>query len=156
MSTQIPTPESVAHLIEGLLGKAVKTKKITSWKEAPVAVAEYRMDTGDLSAACLCDLPAGSNLGAALTLLPAPRAAECIKKKSIDEDILDNVREILNVASSLFNKSGGAHVSLKAVHSTPDKLPDDVAELVKTPASRLDVELAVPGYGPGKLSILTR
>lgn len=156
MSTALPTPESVAHLIEGLLGKAVKMKKIPGWKDAPAAVAEYRLDTGALSAACICDLPAGSNLGAALTLLPAPRAADCIKKKEIDVDILDNVREILNVAASLFNRSGGAHIALKAVHRPAEPLPEDVASLVATPTSRLDLELAVPGYGPGKLTFLIR
>lgn len=158
MAIRISTADAFARLIGGLLGKSTPAKPTPTFtldKKTPGAIATYRTDDGALVAGCLCDLAAGSMLGAALTLVPAARATECMRAGKLDEVLAENLREILNVSASMLNHPGEPHVALGEVLDVPGEIPEDVAAMVAKPAARLDVEISVPGYGKGRLSLIS-
>lgn len=154
----LPLPESAQRMLADLLGKPVTVKKATPMILGPTApgmAATYVYDSGELGALALCDLPVSCHIGAALMLLPPSVSAEGVKSGRLTETIIDNVREVLNIAASLFIHDQRPHVRLKTIHPLPSKLPDNVARTVLRPAARLDLEVTVQGYGGGKLSLLT-
>ncbi len=153
----LPESEAVQELLAGLLGRGVVVREVEPQRLislAPRTVAAYAADDASLAALCICDLTLACHAGAALSLIPSPAALESIRRTLIDEYIEDNLREVMNVASSWFNKDGFPHVKLRAVHMPKERLPDDVKTLLAEPAARQDLELDMERYGSGKLTLV--
>jgi hypothetical protein len=138
--------------LRDLLGKAVTPKK--SAGALPLGktwVGTYVDDSGKLAGLCLCDLGLASSMGAALALIPAGAAAETVRVGTLSGEMMDNLREVLNVMASLF---GGPHVRFSALVAPPTAPPAEVAALAARPGSRLDLDVAVAGYLGGKVAFL--
>ncbi|MBK6697854.1 MAG: hypothetical protein IPG50_37555 [Myxococcales bacterium] len=152
----VPNLASVLKLLGGLLGKPVTAKPATApLAVAPArAIATYQDAEGHLLAVCVCDVACAAYVGAALSLLAPAVAAEAHKKGKIPESIMENFHEVVNVAASLFNVTGGGHVRLEKILVTPCDVPAPVASLVAKPKTRLDLDVTVPGYGTGKMSFV--
>lgn len=151
----LPTPETVAQIITGLIGRSVSVKKAPALVrgKTPTATAVYVCDDGKLRGAAVADIALASSAGAALTLLPAPDAAQAVKTGQWNDALAENFREILNVASNVFNVPGQPHTRLKEVFLTPAALPAEVEAGIKAASGRLDIEVSIPGYGPGKMTV---
>jgi hypothetical protein len=153
----LPTPAALARMLSDLLGRRVD---VTGGKAAPfkmdaaVGAGLYapRDDSGTV--VCVVDLELAVNLGAALALFPAAVAAESLRNGKPDEALLENFREVLNVTAGLLNTHGGTHLVLREVQIAPPALPEAFLQLMAKPASRLDVEVRIAGYGGGKMSML--
>ncbi len=153
----LPESEAVQDLLAGLLGRGVVVREVKPQgliSLDPRTVATYIADDASLAALCTCDLTLACHAGAALSLIPPPAALESIRRTLIDEYIQDNLREVMNVAASWFNRDGFPHVKLRAVHMPKERLPDDVKTLLAEPAARQDLELDLEGYGSGKLTLV--
>ena len=154
----LPDAEAVQDLLAGLLGRGVVVRDVEPQPLITLAlrtVAAYVKDDGSLAVLCICDLSLACHAGAALSLIPAPAALASIRRTLIDEYIEDNLREVMNVAASWFNREGSPHVKLRAVHVPKEPLPDDVNSLLAEPAARLDLGVDVDGYGSGTLTLVT-
>ena len=153
---RLPEAESVAKLMTSLLGRAVNVKKgATLLKPGnQAAVSLYACDAGTVRAGCLFNLSLAAQAGAALSLIPKAMVEESIQSGTLTESIVDNFREIGNILSRLFNDSGAPHVFLNGVYLPSEPLPEDVAGKIAHPASRLDLDVTVTGYGVGEMSVL--
>ena len=160
MSTDdlLPEVSDVADILGVLLGKTVNAKKIPPAAPADpwAAVAAYKSAEGTV-AVCRCDLPMAVFAGAGLSMIPSSRAEECVRTKDVDGTLLENLQEVMNVASRFFNRSGGAHLKLDAVRVVPTTpLPADVQAILTHAGHRLDLEIGIQDYGKGRMTLLVR
>lgn len=163
MSTTPSTfnPESVARYLAALLGKQVTCKRVPAPigpifpGKTPLVVGEYVDGDGVARAACVCDLNMTCFSAAALALMPPSVAQDAVRSGRVPETLGDNFSEVLNVLTRLFNDPLLPHVSFKNMHSPPQSPSAVVVKGINKPNVRLDLEIGIPGYGNGKLSMLT-
>jgi hypothetical protein len=67
----------------------------------------------------------------------------------------DNLREVINVAASVFNQPDAPHIRLETIYMTPAQppLPEKVVQMLLKPRRRLDLDVTVAGYGGGKMAL---
>jgi two-component system chemotaxis response regulator CheY len=156
--TTLPPADLVGKLLTELVNLPVTVTKgpaPTLDLSQPATVAVYVHDNGMTAAACVCDLALTASLGAALALIPAAAAHEAIEQHVLPAQLLDNHREVVNVAARLFNRPSLAHVRLREVYVTPALLPLEAVNLVAGETQRLDLEVEINGYPPGRLWLFT-
>jgi len=146
----------IKQMFEMLLGRQVKLSAAPAFKLArdPVVLGTYVTETGELGGVFVCDIPFGANVGAALSLVSAAEASSAIKKGQLGEPILGNLKEVINVASRLFTTPKTPRVILKEVMTYPCRLDPKLVQYLAKPGTRADFSVEVPGYGPGKFSLL--
>lgn len=148
---------AVRDLLTDLMGRSVTAKlaqKPIHAVPGTRTVAVYLRATGAVGAVGISDIAGATYLGAALSLVPPGVAAQAHKKGVLDDALLENYGEIVNVAASLFNVSGGPHVKLSRVYVVPPtSLPPEIASVLPR-TTRLDLDVTVPGYGAGKFSLV--
>lgn len=158
MAATLPQPPDVASTLSDLLGKSVVVKRATAplqpGPRVPVTVAVYGTEPDEPRILWVCNLAIGCALGAALSLIPAGVAAESARRGQMEEGLRENLHEVMNVAATVLSSSGNRMV-LQSLHVPPTPLPAGVARIVARPARRLNLELTVPGYPPGKVALLT-
>jgi len=148
-------PDQVGRLLTGLFGKPVAVKKGAALPPgSKVVIGEYRRDDGSLGALCVCDIAAASSAGAALALIPPGAAQDSIKAAKIPENIAENLQEVLNIMSRLFQNGTTPRVVFKAVTLPPSGGSSDAALLMKKPAIRADFDVVIPNYPPGKITMM--
>jgi len=153
----LPTAEAVAGLLGALYGKSVDVEgcgAVSPRPRAPSVVAAYYDRQGVFEAVCLCDLAFAAGAGAALSLMPADVAVRCVRRQELDEYVLQNLHEVLNVAAQLFSVGHGGGLVLRGFYLLPGALPDEVSALLQSPAARLDIQVTISGYRPGKMALL--
>jgi len=152
-----PRPEAVGLMIEQLIGRRVTTKDAKPFVPGPSAksyVGVYRTDQGALTAAVVMDLPLAANAAAALVMVPVGAVAESVRAGQLNPNLLDNLREVMNVCTRFFSLPGKPHVKLQEIVLCPPALPAEVGALVARPNAALHTELAIAGYGGGRLSLV--
>jgi len=156
--TPLPTAKGVRDLLEGMLGREVDVTTggamVDPKADAGAQVAVYVDRHLGLRALILADLPLAARAGAAIALVPAGGAEASIEDGALSPALYDNAYEILNVMASLFNAEGAPHVKLDTCYAPGAALPADVAAWVLAYVRRLDLDVDVKGYGPGRLSVL--
>lgn len=156
--TVVPTAFEVRELFEQMLGRDVEwdgdAKAVDVLDGAAVAV--YVNDIGQVVALALADIPLIARGGSAIGLLPQNIAEQAVKDELVTPAQFDNMAEILNVAASLLNKPDTEHLRLKETFSPRETLPSEIAELALQQANRIDGELAIQGYGNGRISMVVK
>lgn len=153
----LPQPDAIAKLLGSLFDKRIHVARATS----PLAVPAYRgvCDYIDASQSLLfvavCDMPLLAGVGAALAMIPAGVVADAVRSGKPSDAIRENAYEVFNIAASIFNEVEGTeiHVKLRALSLAPPIPPPFLVKIAK-PTSRLDLDVTVPGYPLGKLSLL--
>jgi hypothetical protein len=85
-------------------------------------------------------------------MMPAGPVTDAIKSNTLTPAMVENSREVANVAANLFNAlSGHGHVRLRDYVVAPQPMPPALQPLLAKPVLRLDLEVGVRGYPPGKL-----
>lgn len=148
---------SVNSVFGGLFSRGVAARTLpkpqptegTTW-----AVAMYVDPQGKPAALTLFDFSLACYAGAALSIVPASTANECIQARQMEELLQDNLSEVLNIGSAVFNTPEGRHVRLKSMVLVDDPakaadIPDDFKAVLAKPGERLDVNLTINGYGAG-------
>ena len=148
----LPHPEAVQKLLSELIGQAISVQE-GSAPAGRQAMAAYESDDGQLLAACLFDLRLAATLGASLVMLPASAAKEAETASGLEAGIASNFQEVANVATSLFSRDG-KHARLREVAFVLLASQADVTDLLARHEARLNLEVAVPGYDKGCMSIL--
>jgi hypothetical protein len=153
----LPPTKALRDLLLDLMQKGIDIKPGKPWAvtpEKPGAVALYVDDHTKLKALVFCDLDLAAHLGACIGLVPAGGAKACIEDGALSETISDNLYEVFNIVSALFNVPDHPHLKLYGVHDPGEALPADVAAHCKAMGMRDDVVVSIAGYGSGTLSIV--
>ncbi len=152
----LPTAASVADLVTMLVGKKVRAAPTTPFP-VPLArgLATYIDETQKLVYVALTDMAFLAGVGAALAMIPAGVVSEAIKTGKPSAVLIENAFEVMNIVASLYNDADGkgAHVKIMGLVVVPPVPPEVAAQLAK-PAGRLDLEIQLPGYANGKLTLL--
>ncbi len=154
----VPHPKQVRDLFLGLTGKEVEVSPshpVLAGRE-PAAVAVYVTDKLATGAVVAWNLDLAAYAGGALGLVPLPQTEQARNDGQLTAELSDNVYEVLNIFASVFNEvSGAPHLRLHAVHGVGDRLPTDVGSMLGYVVRRLDLQVTIPGYGGGRLSVVS-
>ena len=157
-STPLPAVADLQSLLQQLLGRDVE---VTLRGKMPdlatgggVQVGTYADRSGTLRALLVADLALAARAGAAIALAPPAGADDAVSEERLPPALYDNAREILNVTASLFNTGAGPHLTPQASFAPGGLLPPAVAHAVRAYVRRLDLHVAVKGYGVGNLSVV--
>ncbi|WP_454083774.1 hypothetical protein [Georgenia sp. Marseille-Q6866] len=158
-TTPLPPLKELRDLFTMLVGRdceiAVADESVTPATEPGVVVGVYVTEFLRGEALVAVDTHLAAALGGAIALIP-PRAAQA-SLGPLPETLLENVTEVLNVTSALFNVGNAPHLRLESVHdSGAGPLPADVATWLRSYGPRLDTTVDVQGYGSGLLSVVLR
>ena len=138
-----------------LVGKKIKATKSTPLLPANIrGVATYVDAAGVLTFVAVSDVAFVASTGAALAMFPLGPVTEAIKSGKPDAVLVENAYEVLNVASSLFNEVEGTTVHVKVQKLVIGPLAPELLKRIAKPTSRLDMDIAIPGYPNGKLSFI--
>ena len=155
----MPTAQEIAKLLSDLLDREVTTKTLppAALGNGPALLASYGEAGGEVVALLVCDVAAAASLGAALSMLPAGRAEESVRAGALDEFVMENFREICNVVTRLVNRPVAPGMPLQTVtlREVDIRTAGDIAALTAQFRARIDVEVNVPGYQIGSMSLLT-
>jgi hypothetical protein len=72
------------------------------------------------------ELSLAAYAGAALGLMPAGGAQDCIEDGMPSPVLAENVTELCNVLTSLLNREGSPYLKLYKVYPAPEQPPSDV------------------------------
>ena len=100
------------------------------------------------------DLELAARAGAALSLVPKAGADAAIEGRYIPQNLLDNFAEVINVFAGLFNVPNAPHLKLYSVVAPDETPPADLVPLVRRVTRRVDLRLAIDGYGLGHLAVV--
>ena len=143
-------------MFSDLVGKRVtgqETAEVDLSGEGGLVRGVYECD-GRAGALYLMDVSLAASIGAALVMMPAGVVKESVQEKTLLPTLVDNTHEVLNVASRLINRAGGAHYKLREQVLPGQALPEDATAVLTQVTLRTDLELTVDGYGGGVLTIL--
>ena len=150
-------PAALHELFAGLLGRPVKvssSKPIVMFGKEQWVVGVYIDDDDKLAGLSVTDISLANHAGAALSMVPSGQAEAGAKANTVSDELFMNYREILNVAANLYPAAGGKHVRLSDVVYAKPKVDPEFVKLIRKPKSRVDVNVAVDGYGVGRISLV--
>lgn len=158
-TTPLPPLKELRDLLTMLVGRdceiALADDSVSPATEPAVVVGVYVTQFLRGEALVAMDTHLAASLGGAIALLPPARSRASVGP--LDETLLENVSEVLNVTSALFNVGDAPHLKLESVHdSGAGPLPADVATWLRSYGPRLDTTVDVRGYGSGLLSVVLR
>lgn len=157
-TTPLPTAVDIRELFAGLLGRDVDaqlgTGAVDPHKHPGAIVGVYVDDALTLKAIILMDLALTAYAGSSIALMGVRVTEDVLEAELLSPVLYDNAAEILNVAASLFNAEGAPHVRLYEAYAPREVLPGDVDKWVLSHVQRVDLELAIGGYGAGRMSVL--
>jgi hypothetical protein len=155
--TLLPAAKDVRDMLAGLVGKPVAVSPggpVTPEPLRPVTVAIYTAPDMSVNALCVMDLGASAYTAGALALLPPGGCQDSVEEdKELSPMQLEALHEVVNVLSALFNTPGSPHSKLDKLVTDGADVPGDVAGLLAS-CNRLDLEIEVPGYGKGGMSLV--
>jgi len=153
----LPTPFDVREVLEGLLGRDVTVEVCPPYlpgPDAPALLGTYVDDQLTLRTVAVVDVPLGAHLGAAVGLVPRGLAVAAAESGLVPANLLDNLREVLNVLASTLNRPGRAHQRFYELHPADTLPPADVSSWAKVPVGRLYLQVDIAGYGDGQLGFV--
>lgn len=93
-------------------------------------------------------------LGSALSMTPPPVAQANAKAGKMDPRMGDDLYEVLNVSSRVFQRVFDQPILIvKVVASDDPVLPAEVKPLLKASPLRQELTLTIDGYGTGNITI---
>jgi hypothetical protein len=117
-------------------------------------VAIYTAPDMSVNALCVMDLGASAYTAGALALLPPGGCQDSVEEdKELSPMQLEALHEVVNVLSALFNTPGAPHSKLNKLVKDSEDVPGDVVGLLAS-FNRLDLQIEVPGYGKGAMSLV--
>jgi hypothetical protein len=154
----LPAPKLLKDVLDGLTGKPVnltpRSRRLSSVDATGGAIGMYVDDKNKPRALCGWSLSAAAYAGCAFALLPPAQAQKIVKDRYLPDDCVEAVYELSNVLSSALAEEGNPHVRLSNLYHPAAAAPTDFLKLMYESHPRMDLELEVPGYGSGLLSIV--
>jgi hypothetical protein len=157
MSVPLPNPKDVRDVFADMLGRDITVAPCDMYTPTMAdrhSVAVYVDDQNQMAVVAALDLPLSVWTGAAIGLVPPGGAEDQVDEGELTKAVRDNLYEVLNIFSALFNKPGAPHLRIYSMHAPGEAVPSDVALLVKSLGNRLDLDVEVGGYGKGKIAVV--
>lgn len=153
-----PARASYRDLLRDLLGRPVEVRPGPPQElseRVPSYLAAYRYDGGEVAALAVADLPFATAAAAAIAMLPPVETRTAVAEAgALDDEMLEFLHEVVNVAGKLLNSPRTPHVALRDLMPVPGEVPDEVAEVAQRPRARHDWRVKVEGYGEGCVTFL--
>lgn len=159
MKVQLPRIDALNKGFADLFGRTFKTQKTPApWlpdPKDPIAMAFYGpQEMGSPPhVVWILDLPTATGMAAALSMAPPAIANASVSSGRMNELLVENFRETMNVAASMFDVTDGRLV-LQRVMVPPTPTPPAVLMLAEKAKTRLDVSTYMQGYDSGRMSLL--
>lgn len=157
---RLPPIKLIKDVLDGLLGRDVTTtpapSQMTSIDAAGGVLAVYVDDRNAMHAVVGWDLEAAVRVGAAVGLVPRAGAEDAVTERYVPASLQENLGEVSNVLASVFDLPGNPHLRLYGTHCPVAAAPPDAMALLLQAGARIDLELDVPGYGPGRFALSAR
>lgn len=157
LPSHLPRPKQVRDLLTDLLGKEVTLSPCAPFvpgPRQPTSIAVYADDSLRITSLIACDLRFSAYVGAALALVAPAVAEEAVEAGMLDPTLAENLYEVLNIASSMFNATGHAHLRLHRLHPAGVALDPMVRAQTLTLGRREDLAVQIAGYGTGQVSLV--
>lgn len=148
--------DALKELFDGLLGVETTLEKADPIEPVPgkhMVVTRYLSREDIAKAVAVADEPFLYYMGAGLAMVPAEKAKESLESHDPPQELVDNGREVLNVAAAIINDAQSTHVRIDEVYHMPGVLPSDVVDVICRPRLVGAWEVDIPGYGQGHLTI---
>jgi len=149
-------PDFGAHALSSVLSRLIDLRvRAAIVQPVPVAsvpqvAAYYTDDQGRLTYVALCDRPVAMGLAGRLGLRTSTTVIELASAGRVTDTLAEDMQEVFNVLTRLFNDAGGRHVRLCDVRV------EGPCPVMTLPAStRRDYQLQLGLYGAGRLSFLS-
>jgi hypothetical protein len=153
----LPTSKDAKDMLTGLTGKPVTVAPgapVTPTERSPVSVAVYVDPQLNVNALCVMDLALSAWTGGALAMLPPGGVQDAVEEDGeLSSMLTEALYEVVNVVSALFNVPGAPHSKLHKLFAPGDDIDGDIAGMLAA-FNRLDLQVEVPGYGKGNLSLV--
>ncbi|MFT6390247.1 MAG: DNA-binding response OmpR family regulator [Cellvibrionaceae bacterium] len=106
-------------------------------------------------AVAIMDLNGTCILGACVTAIPAERVKEIISQKAVPKQMINNCKSIMGeFCNSLYDQADLKPLKLRSIN-VMRKNVGSIEKLLSKPAEkRIDIEVAIQGYGSGNLTIV--
>ena len=157
LTVVLPEIKDVKDMLSGLVGKPVAVAPgapVTPTERSPVSVAVYVDPHMNTNALCVMDLALSAYTGGALALLPPGGCQDAVEEDGeLTSMLTEALYEVTNVLSALFNVPGAPHSKLHKLIAPGDDIDGDIAGMLAA-FNRLDLQVEVPGYGKGNLSLV--
>jgi hypothetical protein len=151
----LPTVLATSQLLAGLINKPVQAHfgegKALEKQAGGCFIGVYDDGKGNTEAAWFSDMPLSASLGAALTLLPKNMAQAAVTEKKLSQEMLDNLREVVNVSASVFTEK---RVRLVKLYGPLEKVPPEVTAFAQGKVKRQEMTIDVGSYFLGNLVLL--
>ncbi|HJO36044.1 MAG: hypothetical protein SV108_03140 [Pseudomonadota bacterium] len=153
----LPTTEALHAMLEMLLGEEIAVapaEPVSLRAPRGTHLAVYVDDDDAAVALALADPALSAYAGAALTRVPPATAGESLESGELPENLLENLRETMNVLSRLLMNDDTPHLRLAQVAPSQATLPAQAALLPRL-VQRADFQISIDDYGGGTLTLLT-
>ncbi|MFO1349979.1 MAG: hypothetical protein U1F68_04570 [Gammaproteobacteria bacterium] len=151
----LPKVPDVTKMLEMLLGDGLTAKPAAPLDaKSGNIVALYVSPDGKPVAAGVCDTAFAAYAGAALSMIPPGGAKDAAKSGDLSATMMGNVHEVMNICSRFLMNDATPHLKLATVHRDGKELPDGSKAFLGAALPRLDMEIDIPRYGKGRLSLL--
>lgn len=154
----LPRDAMVAEMFKTLFGDGVLVKRGTPLDtkgQGTNLVAVFVADDGSPATAVVCDVSFGAYAGCALSMIPAAGARDAAKSGELSDLMHENLREVMNICSRFFMTNESPHIRLETVYPTSEVAPVGALSLLTRPGQQLDLDITIPGYGSGRVTLLT-
>ena len=112
-------------------------------------------ETKKVRAVAIMNVNATCILGAAITAIPEERVRQAIQQKAVPKAMLGNCKKLMEAfASTLYDKETLKPMQLRSINIMRRNVDSIEKLLQKNVNERIDVEVAVQGYGSGNLTVL--
>jgi hypothetical protein len=156
-ATHLPVPYQVRTLLEDLFGRPVEVRPGPPW--APLngelgTLAVYVDDRYTIRTIGSCDLHFSAYAGAAIGLVPRAAAHRALRARKLDKETQENLEEVLEIATGLYNVDGAPQIKLHHVCHLGTEVAPQVRAMSAVVGRRLDLTVDIRGYGTGRLSFV--
>jgi hypothetical protein len=152
-TTAMPDAKGVRDMLSDMFGRDVDVSPGVPPLAADLVkttVAVFADDHYHLAAVLGMDLQLSAFSAAAIGLIPAGAAQDCIEDRELSQALRENVFEVCNMLGGLLNRDGFPHVRMDKVVYPGETPPNDAAGRLLALGNRLDLQVKITGYGAGR------
>lgn len=156
-STPLPAAMQVRDVLSSTLERDVEVEPAEEAVRptTPAVTGIYVDDDFRTVAMVSIEASMAAQIAGAMALLAPGRAAAAFDRAGVlPPDLLENIREVLNIMARMLNVEGAPHVRLYTVYDSGSVPPRDVAEWLQSYRPRLDLVVSVKGYGDGAMTVI--
>ena len=154
---RIPPAVDIEELLTTLLDLDVEVKTISkvAYSNQDICVLGlFKKEENHLGAVVIGDRYFANFIGASLTRMAADSARRDIKSGMITDTMLENVEEVFSVFGNNLNARGAPHLMLHQTRTDTVPLPEPLGKVVDVAPNRIDLQISIPGYGKGTMSLV--